>query len=217
MHPDRPAESPPRERADSRRKRLRLLDAARVLVAERGLDITSADLAERAEVGVGTLYRRFGSREALLQQTLLDVLDRSQDAADTALAGSAPLPDLERFLGVIVDQWVANRGLAELVARPETYRAEVYTPYIRKLRASLAEMVERAQDAGAMRPDVTWRDVLGLTQAASTAVDALGLAPAPEQGRRMLAVMLDGLTVRSGRSLPGDPPADSDLVTDDLS
>jgi AcrR family transcriptional regulator len=208
--------SPLTERADSRRKRLRLLDAARIMIAERGLDITSAELAERADVGVGTLYRRFGSKEALLEQTLLEVLAQSEAAAEVALAGSIPLPDLERFLMALVDQWVANRGLAELIAKPDVHQSEAFLPQVRKLRAALAEMTARVQHYGDLRLDVTWRDVLGLVQAASTTVDALGLVPTPEHGRRMLTVMLDGLTVRKGRQLPGEPPVDSGLVVDDL-
>ena len=59
-----PADPPKAERADSRRKRLRLIEAARIAVAEKGVHISAADIAARAEVGVGTLYRRFGSKDA---------------------------------------------------------------------------------------------------------------------------------------------------------
>ncbi|MCW2649721.1 MAG: transcriptional regulator, TetR family, partial [Mycobacterium sp.] len=86
-----PAETgPPHERADSRRKRLRLIEAARLVVAQKGLDAGAAEIAARAEVGVGTLYRRFGTREALVKDILLDGIAETQAAADRALAAPDP-------------------------------------------------------------------------------------------------------------------------------
>jgi AcrR family transcriptional regulator len=77
---------PAPERADSRRKRLRLIEAGRLVVAEKGLDAGAAEIAARAEVGVGTLYRRFGTREAPVKDILTDGIAEIQAVVDRALA-----------------------------------------------------------------------------------------------------------------------------------
>lgn len=200
------------ERADSRRKRRRLLAAAKVMVAEQGLDISSAELAARAEVGVGTLYRRFGSKEALLKATLLDVMLESNAAADRAVAGTEPVRDLEEFLAALVEQWVSNRGLAEFIANSDVYHSDVFVPHVTKIRDALAELTARAQRVGSIREDVTWRDILALVQAAASPVDVLGIMGTPAHWRRSLTVMLDGLAAKGSRTLPGEPPVDGPLA-----
>ena len=196
------------ERADSRRKRLRLIAAARTAIAEDGLDVPSADIAARAEVGVGTLYRRFGTKEALIEAVLLDVMIMSVDAADEALAGSDPETNLENFMTALVEGWVANRGLSEFIATRSAYRSDALNGHSVALRDAMAKLTRRAQRAGVLRRDVTWRDLLAFVQAASSQVDALGIVGNDQQWRRTLGVLLDGLRSTAPRRLPGKPPAD---------
>ncbi|MDT0346388.1 TetR/AcrR family transcriptional regulator [Streptomyces litchfieldiae] len=205
-----------RERADSRRKRLRLVDAARTAVAQHGLDVAAADIAARAEVGIGTLYRRFGSKEALIEVVLLEATELMADAARRALDDGDPESALASFVTELARTQVANRGLAEFtrrVARPDAELSEPLRERTTLLRDALAELTVRAQAAGAVRADVSWRDIAVLAQAAAGTTNCLGVEAGGEQWRRTLGVLMDGLRPVAARPLPGIPPDDSPGVT----
>src|SRR5690349_14805930 len=104
------------ERADSRRKRLRLLAAARDAIAIDGLDVSATDIANQAEVGVGTLYRRFGSKDGLIEAVLVDLIAVIAQSAHDALASEDPVAGLEMLLTVLVKEQAENRGLSDFVA-----------------------------------------------------------------------------------------------------
>jgi AcrR family transcriptional regulator len=205
-----PAETqPPRERADSRRKRLRLVDAARHVVAEKGLDAGAAEIAARAEVGVGTLYRRFGSREALIKDILLDGIAETQATAEQALAQADPWTGLTLFLSEFSKAQTANRGLYEFTAGDASTLSPELRQDILKLRHTVQELVERAHQAHVLRDDVTWRDIVVLSLASVNASTCLGLKASATQSERTAAILLDGLRADHRAShLPGHPPTD---------
>jgi AcrR family transcriptional regulator len=198
-----------KERADSRRKRLRLLAATRDAVAEQGLSVAAADIAERAEVGIGTLYRRFGSKEALIELVLLDSIDGVSTAAQRALDHEDPVSGLTTLLSVLAEGQVGNRGLREYTMGFGGERSENVREHTHALRGALEKLVQRAQRSGAIRDDVTWRDVAVLAEAAATSGTYLGIAPEAEQWRRTLAVIMDGLRPPGSAPLPGRPPVDA--------
>jgi AcrR family transcriptional regulator len=198
-----------KERADSRRKRLRLLAATRVAVAEQGLGVAAADIAERAEVGIGTLYRRFGSKDALIELVLLDSIGVVSTAAQRALDHEDPVSGLTTLLSVLAEGQVGNRGLREYTMGVGGERSESIREHTRTLRGALEKLVQRAQSSGAIRDDVTWRDVAVLAEAAATSGTYLGIAPEAEQWRRTLAVIMDGLRPPGSAPLPGRPPVDA--------
>jgi AcrR family transcriptional regulator len=200
---------PVRERADSRRKRLRLVEAARIVVAEKGLDAGAAEIAERAEVGVGTLYRRFGSREALVKDILRDGIAESLSAVDQALAEPDPWVGLTLFLSEFSKAQTANRGLYEFTAgEASAFSPELYDDTM-ALRRAVQALVERAHRAGALRKDVTWRDIVVLSLASVNARTCLGVKATDSQSERTAALLLIGLRADdSADSLPGEPPAD---------
>ena len=76
-----------RLRADARRNQEQVLQAARTLFVERGIDCPLEEIARRAGVGIGTLYRRFGDRDALVRAVLVDALELSRASAEAALDG----------------------------------------------------------------------------------------------------------------------------------
>ncbi|WP_299532679.1 TetR/AcrR family transcriptional regulator [uncultured Streptomyces sp.] len=178
-------------RADARRNHDRLLGEARELFAEQGTDASLEDLARRAGVGIGTLYRHFPNRHALMnavfQDALCDLLARSHalEAADR------PCRALVEWLGAIVAGAGAYRGLAQALmsaSRDETSAlAQCHGP----LREAGARLLERAQRSGDIRPDVSVGDLLQLTHAialaAEQAPDDPGLAD------RLLLLTLQGL------------------------
>jgi AcrR family transcriptional regulator len=195
-------EQPTHERADSRRKRLRLVAAAREAVAEHGLDVSAAEIAARAEVGVGTLYRRFGSKEALIQDVLIDGLAEVQAAADEALADPDPWSGLSRFLIALTEAQVVNRGVAEFTSAHTKGLPPEAAARAARLADAIKALTSRAQAAGAIRPDVNWRDIVMLSWAPIGADECLGARAGDEQWRRTMGIALDGLRTPSPEALP---------------
>jgi AcrR family transcriptional regulator len=200
--------SAPVERADSRRKRLRLIDAARIAIAERGLDVAAADIAARAEVGIGTLYRRFGSKEALIEAVVRELLDDLTVSIKEAMAAD-PAEGLELLLVKMAEGQVANRAVTELITNASSFDPESLREHIESVRAAFEELTERAQRAGTIRTDVTWRDVVIMAHSVVTPNCLLGIEVNDHQWQRNYAVLMDGLRPGGSRTLPGSPPQDS--------
>ncbi|MFS8197828.1 TetR/AcrR family transcriptional regulator [Streptomyces sp. CWNU-52B] len=196
----------PKERADSRRKRLRLIEAARSAIAEHGLQASTTDITERAEVGVGTLYRRFGSKEALIADVLVDGLAEIQSWAEAALDDPDPWAALSGFLFAYTEAQLANLGLAEFTSGTGT--PHELPPEVLARGAVLAEaidrLVRRAQDHGALRADVTWRDVVLISIAPIGGTECLGAMRGEGQWRRTITIALDGLRAPAASTLPAE-------------
>jgi AcrR family transcriptional regulator len=195
------------ERADSRRKRLQLIEAAKAVAAEQGLDVSAAEIADRAEVGVGTLYRRFGSKDALLKDVVIRSFGGIQASADEAVADPDPWTSFVDFFQALTQTLVGNRALREMLTRDDTVADWILEP-THKLRQSCATITLRAQEHRLIRPDVTWRDIAMLAYAAAVEPEYLGLVGDGEKWRRTVAVLLDGLRTASPDPLPGEPPID---------
>jgi AcrR family transcriptional regulator len=198
----------PKERADSRRKRLRLMAAARSAIAEHGIDVSASDIADQAEVGVGTLYRRFGSKEGLIEAVLLDTIAAIAESAQDALTCEDPMIGLETLLTVLVGAQAQNRGMSDFVASQAAGRSADFQRHTETLRRAVEELTRRAQSVGAIRPDITWRDVAALAQSTPTGSTCLGVSTDGDQWRRNLTVVLDGLRAPGFRAMPGTPPQD---------
>lgn len=192
-------------RADARANRRRLLDAATAAVAERGLDISALDIAQAAGVGVGTLYRRFGTKEALLDDVVLALYDEVLDAADECRAIPDPWEAMSAFVFELARAHRDSRGLAEVTAacdRPASADIETKT---RALQDAVRQMSDAAHASGDLRPDVTWQDVILSTRAALETDYCLGVDAGPDGWRRVIALVLDGMR------MPGSRPASSAL------
>lgn len=183
-------------RRDASRNRERILEAARELFAERGLEVTMDEIARHAGVGVGTVYRRFRQRgeiiEALFEQRMEDYLA----LAEASLADPDPWHGLVEFLERGLAMQAADRGLKELlVGRGHASESGA------RVRARVLPMVEklvvRAQEAGVLRPDIGTLDVPMVSLMVGQVID-FSHEVAPELWRRYLALLLDGL--RSDRS-----------------
>lgn len=194
----------PKERADSRRKRLRLIEAARAAVAERGLDASTTDITERAEVGVGTLYRRFGSKEALIADVLVDGVIEIRTWADEALADEDAWRGLSSFLFAYTEAQLKNLGLAEFTSGSGAKRK--LPAQVAEAGATLVEaidrLVRRAQEQGSLRGDVTWRDIVLVSIAPMGGVECLGATQGEQQWRRTIAIAMDGLRGPAVSTLP---------------
>jgi AcrR family transcriptional regulator len=160
-------------RADARRNHERVLDAARAAFAEQGTDVSLREVARRADVGIGTLYRHFPTREALIEAAMRHGLDalcaRADELRDTRSPGDA----LVEWLDAFAASSVRYDGLpASLLGALEDERSELHRS-CQSMHEAAAGLLRRAQQAGEARPDVTAGDLLTLTA---------GIAWANQQG-----------------------------------
>ncbi|MEV8284544.1 MULTISPECIES: TetR/AcrR family transcriptional regulator [Streptomyces] len=184
--------APPRPmRADARRNYERVLGEARAAFAEHGTDASLEDVARRAGVGIGTLYRHFPTRQALMsavfQEALADLLDRSRE-----LAGSdRPCHALVAWLRALITHAGEYRGLSRALMSASYDASSGLTQCSTKLRTAGELLLVRAQMSGDVRADTSIDDLMQLTNAIALAAEQ---APDdPELADRLLTLTLTGL------------------------
>jgi AcrR family transcriptional regulator len=193
-----------RLRADARRNRERILAAAREAFAEEGIDAGMIAIAERAGVGVGTLYRRFPTKDVLVEALMLDHLERIVEGGEATIRDE---PDswkaFVRYLRYLVECKSHDEGLAELFAGRVVVSDEIRAAR-RRIEAQLRELIRRAQDAGELRTDVAMGDIGVLLSSVCSARWLHG-----DRGRqlneRFLAIVIDGLRAPGASALPYRP------------
>ncbi|MFE2938589.1 TetR/AcrR family transcriptional regulator [Streptomyces sp. NPDC059255] len=181
-------------RSDAERKRRRILHAAREEFAENGLGATLDDVARRAGVGVGTAYRRFGNKQVLINELFEERLDAMVTLAEEVLVEDDPWEGFVRFLTTALERMAGDRGLREVIfsemhGRPEVAEAR------RRLLPAAAAVMRRAQDAGALRPDLAATDLPLIQYMVSHTIHYTQPVSA-DVWKRCLTVVLDGLRAR---------------------
>jgi len=197
-----------RLRSDAERNRLTVLNAARAAFAEQGVEASLEEIARRAGVGIGTLYRHFPrGREQLVAEALVDQVTQYVAAANQALQVSDPWTGFEGFVEQICAMQAADRGLGDLLAmalpadeRIEELRAQA--------NALVLELVRRAQTAGRLREDFVGEDLI-LLLIANTAILHVTRDDAPAASRRWVGLFLDAVRTRGpGGNLPEAPSSE---------
>jgi AcrR family transcriptional regulator len=150
-------------RADAERNRRRLLDAAATLFAERGLEVSVGDIAERAGVGRGTLFRNFPTKEHLIAAIVVERLNEASERGAELLGTDDPGDTLFRFVQEAFGVQQRDRALFESVADEFLANEHIRAAYERFVH-TFDQLLQRAQDAGAVRRDVGTMDVLMLTK-----------------------------------------------------
>ncbi|MDQ2679022.1 MAG: TetR/AcrR family transcriptional regulator [Actinomycetota bacterium] len=184
-------------RADARRNRERLLDAAVELILEQSGEPPRDAIAARAQVGIGTLYRHFPDQQTLLRAVALHVLDRSiaagEEALDEATDGSEAL---RRYMHLAVDHGL---GALNLIYR---HIEDPQWPEQRERAESLlSSIVDRARSDGLMRHDVTARDIgFAIVRACRPLGVGLSLAEERTIAHRHIDIYVDGLASDTGRA-----------------
>lgn len=198
---DRDADRPLRR--DAQRNRELLVDAAREVFAARGLDAPLEDVARRAGVSIGTLYNRFPARAGLIDAALIDTMEGAVRSAEAALANVDPWQGLVEHLTAISALQAGHRGFTDICV--QTLPPETATEQAKgRAHALFVALLDRAKQAGVLRPDVDSSDVGLLGWAAVRATEGLR-GVAPEAWRRHLAIVLDGLRADGATPLPGAP------------
>jgi AcrR family transcriptional regulator len=178
-------------RADARRNYERLMAAAREAFTEHGVDAHLDDIARRAAVGPGTLYRHFPTREALLAAVYRGDVEEMAARADGYAATLPPEEALTAWLGLQMEYIKHKRGLGAAVKTMLGADSETLAWCRETMRGALGGLLARAQADGLVRSDVDAADVLRLVHAVGMASES-----APEDADRLLAIVIDGLRPR---------------------
>src|SRR6476469_8698115 len=181
-------------RADARRNRERILQSARAAFAESGADAQIDDVARHAGVGVGTVYRHFPTKQALLTELVRQTFRLFTERARAALeAGGEPFALIEGLLRRIAETAAGDAGVQYALASSDaqTARSEAQAEQD-ELIAVIAELIERARRAGTIRPGIKATDIAMLI---CGVVSAMGPRPGFDW-RRHLDLMIDTLRAR---------------------
>jgi AcrR family transcriptional regulator len=181
-------------RSDAEDNRERLLDAARTLFAERGLDVTMRQIARQAGVGPATLYRRFPTKQALIDVAFRDELDACKAIVAVGCADLDPWRGLRMILLRLGELNARNHGFVD--AFVSSYPDAVdFTAHRTGLLRSLAELCGRAQASGVLRADFVFDDVL-LIIMAGRGISAVNAEQRVIAARRFSALAVEALRAR---------------------
>ena len=178
-------------RADAQRNRERLIEAAREVFREQGYDASLDEVAKRAGVGPGTLYRHFPNRQALLEALYVgEVEEMCRSAAE--LDGSDPWEALNAWFEGFTAYIATKRALAAELQNYLDPDAPLFQSCRTALFAAGEPLLRNAQEAGIVRPDVSIGDVIQM-------VIGIAKMPArdPDQNEHILRIALDGLRYRA--------------------
>jgi AcrR family transcriptional regulator len=180
-----------RLRADAQRNRDRILEAAREAFTQEGLNVPVDLIAERANVGVGTFYRHFPTKEALASAILASRLESLIREAEQLEQSPDPGDAFFGFLRLMAARSSADMALADAFTEAGYDVKSGSVEFKDRLLEALDRMLRRAQAAGAVRTDLTAPDVLALMAASCMATGRFGLSGADRD--RVLGVVVDGL------------------------
>ncbi|MGP3926679.1 TetR/AcrR family transcriptional regulator [Streptomyces sp. 8N616] len=196
-------ERPATLRRDAQRNRELLIAAARQVFAEQGLAAPLDDIARRAGVGNATLYRRFPTRQDLIEAVFGESLAATRQAGEEARLAADAWSGLTRYLERIFEGLADDRGANDLLTTGirGVPSLDALHPHNRE---TIGILIARAQEQGTVRADVVAEDLL-FTLAALGKVVPASVAVAPDAWRRYLALFLDGLRPDAARPLPAPP------------
>jgi AcrR family transcriptional regulator len=183
----------PRKRADARRNEAALLEAAAAAFIASGVDAPVRDIAAKAGVGVGTIYRHFPTRADLVVAVYRHQVEACAEAGPALLAESdSPYAALVRWIDLFVDFLVTKHGLAEALQSDDATFVTLHDYFLDRLVPVCAELLDAAADAGEIRSDI---EALGLMRAVGNLCIGAGKDPRYD-ARRMVGVLLAGLRAR---------------------
>jgi AcrR family transcriptional regulator len=193
-------------RADAARNRERIIAAAKEVFAEQGLEASTAEIAHRAGVGEATLFRRFHSKDdlidAVIEAAMDDVIASLEEALDQPYPGTA----FERWLHHVVGEYTADQGFSEAAKERCLINEALAERRIRTFDL-MEELLRRAQEVGAVRTDLTAQDVSFLVGAAARAATVPLPGLRPDLWKRYLGLIIDGMRPEGASRLrPGSPP-----------
>ncbi|TDD95644.1 TetR/AcrR family transcriptional regulator [Actinomadura rubrisoli] len=176
-------------RADARRNRRRVLDAARVAFEEGGNEVQMEDIARRAGVGIGTIYRHFPTKQALVDELTSEWLAEGAANAAKALELDDPWEGLARFVQLSSEVMARNRGLRDVFGDVGRLFEEDARVQNHELSANVTLLLDRARNAGTLRDDIGFDEFRALMCGLAMAVTG----SAPGKHHTYADVVLKGL------------------------
>ena len=186
-----------RERADARRNRARVIEAARQLFASEGLTCQIDEIARRAGVGTGTMYRNFPTKQALLEALVVDGVQQHVTDARALADATDPTGALFAYLTAMIEKSRAHKAFSETLASAGIDVQAAKAEAAQELREAVGHLLRRAQEAGGVRPDVRVPDLMALLVgachgAAQSDADSGWLAQIICDGLRQVAIRPTG-------------------------
>ena len=178
-------------RADARRNADALTDAAKAVFATDGVDVPAKVIADRAGVGVGTLYRHFPQRSDLVVAVFRNAVDACAAAADELASAHAPDEALARWLQRFTEFIATKRGLAAALHSGDPAFGALPAYFTEQLGGALDGLLDTAAAAGTIRPDVDAEQLL------FAVANLCHGAPTAEQSQLMVGLLVDGLRYRA--------------------
>lgn len=192
-------------RADAARNRAAIVEAARAVFAEQGLDAPLDEIARRAGTGNATLYRRFPTRGDLIAAVFAESLAEHLDAVEAGLAEEDPWDGFASYIRAVAAMQARDRGIADLVTTDLSSAPEIEELRSRAF-AGLVRLVDRAHGAGVLRADFTTQDVVVLMMANAGLVERAHDISA-QASSRLVHVLLDGFQASAATAGPPPPGA----------
>jgi len=202
-------------RADAERNRARILAAAAEVFADRGLDVSLDEIAAHAGVGVGTVYRRFPDKDALIDALFEEKIDRAVELADRALEIEDPWEAFTTFMRGMCRMQAGDRGFKDALLVRDRGRERVAAARER-IAPRAMKLLDRAQEAGAVRSDLGPFDVPMLNLCVSLIADRTRDV-APDYWERVLTIIIDGISAQGPASPMPVEPLDRDTFTEAMS
>jgi len=194
-------------RADAERNRRLVLDAAAAAFAEHGLEVGVAEIARRAGVGRGTMFRRFPTKEHLIAAIVVDRMDQAGARGRELFADPNPDAALFELLASMVDAAQTDRALFEAVGDTFLANADIRVAHA-ELIGVLDQLLRRAQDAGTVRDDVGALDLLMMFKGVCEAARPFSVDVAARQLELVRAALRP---VAASERLSGRPPTLDDM------
>jgi AcrR family transcriptional regulator len=182
-------------RADARRNRQRLLDVAVRAFSERGADASLEGIAKAAGVGIGTLYRHFPTREALIEAAYRNELARVCDTATELLAELPPDKAMRLWMDRFIDYLSTKDGMAEALRAVIASGADPFAESLDRISTAISTLLNAGAEAGVLRSDVDPLDVGFSLGGVLLVTSDTGQR---DRAGRMLDLLLDGLRYRPG-------------------
>ena len=183
----RPARKP---RADGRRNRERLMETAKAAFAEVGADVSLDEIARRAGVGIGTLYRHFPTRDAIVEAVYRREVEQLAGAATRLLESLSPAKALHEWMRLFVDYIATKKVIASALGSIVGGASELYAFSGAQITDAMRLLLERARAVGDIRPDVDPNDLLRALVGFTYSNASPGWRPS---ALRLIDILMDGL------------------------
>jgi AcrR family transcriptional regulator len=181
-------------RADSARNRQLLIDAAKAGFSEFGLNVSLEEIARRAGVGIGTLYRHFPSREAVVEAVYRREVEQLAEAVPQLLETSPAGEALHKWMHLFVDYIATKRLIAPSLAAATGRSSSLYASSVELITRAITTLVKRAVASGDVRKDIDPSDLLRALIGVSYGNPDVGWQAS---ARRLIDILMDGLRRKS--------------------